>query len=69
MMSLESNGYFLISAPFANESHSYGFASSICHLRSGSVGLLVNDGMYTIFRAPVLCYKSIGIASTLLRMC
>jgi hypothetical protein len=49
-------------------SHGYGFASSVGHTRSDSVGLLVYDGMRIIYGTPMLYYMSLGIASTLLRM-
>jgi len=36
---------FVTSAPYLNRCHSYGFASSVGHPRTDSVGLLVYDGM------------------------
>jgi hypothetical protein len=39
--------------------YGYSFASNVGHSRLDSVGLLVFDGMRTIFEAPVLCYRSL----------
>jgi hypothetical protein len=47
MMGLGSNGCFVASAPCLNEGHNYSFASSVGHLRSDLVELLVYDGMLT----------------------
>jgi len=47
MMGLGSNDCFLTGIPCLNESHSYGFASRLGHLKSDLVGLLVYDGMST----------------------
>jgi hypothetical protein len=38
MMSLGSNGCFVTGTPYLNRGHSYGFASSVGHLRLDSVG-------------------------------
>ncbi len=46
--------------------HGYEFATSVGHLKSDLVGLLVYDGMCTISGSPVLYYKSLGIVPTLL---
>jgi hypothetical protein len=55
IINLRSNDCFMTGAPCSNEGHDYGFASSVGHLRSDSVGLLVyDDGMLIIFGAPVL---------------
>jgi len=55
IMNLGSNGYFMTGALYSNEGHDYGFTSSVGHLRSDSVGQLVyDDGIRTIFGAPVL---------------
>jgi hypothetical protein len=45
MMGLGFNGCFVTSTPCLNESHGYGFASSMGYSRSDLVGLLVYDGM------------------------
>jgi len=59
------HGCFVTNVPFMNRGHHYGFASSVGHPRSNSVRLLVNDGIRTIYGAPVLYYRTIGTASTL----
>jgi hypothetical protein len=51
-----------------NGGHDYSFASSMGHLRSDLVGLLVNDSMRTISETLVLYYRSLGKALTLLEM-
>jgi hypothetical protein len=56
----------VIGAPFTNGGHGYGFSSSVRHSRSNSVGLLVYDGMCTIFGAPLLYYRSLRTTLTLL---
>jgi hypothetical protein len=68
MIGLGSNGCFVTGAPCLNEGHSYGFASSVAHPRSDLVRLLVYDGMHTFLGAPVLYYRSLGTAPTLLGM-
>jgi len=65
MKGLGSNVCFVTDAPCLNEGQSYGFARSVGNPRSNSVGLLVFDGMRTIHRVLVLCYKSLGTAPTL----
>lgn len=65
-MSLRSNGYFVIGAPFMNGVYGYGFASSVGHPMSDSVGLLVYDGMSIISGASVLYYRSFETTPTLL---
>jgi hypothetical protein len=45
--------------------HSYGFASSVGHPRSDSVGLQVYDSMHKISGAPMLYYRSLGTMLTL----
>jgi hypothetical protein len=47
MIGLRSNGYIVTGAPCLNGGHNYGFASSVGHPRSDSVGLLVYDGKRT----------------------
>jgi hypothetical protein len=66
MMSLVSNDSFVTGTPCLNMGHCYIFASSVGRLRSNLVGLLVYDGMRTISRTPMLYYRSLGTASTLL---
>jgi hypothetical protein len=65
MIGLGSNEFFVNSAPFTNVGHGYGFASSVDHPRLNLVGLLVYDGMCTIFGVPVLYYRSLGTVPTL----
>jgi hypothetical protein len=65
-MGLEFNSCFVIGASYPSESHGYEFASSMGHPRLDSVGLLVCDGMHIISGAPMLYYRSLMIASTLL---
>jgi hypothetical protein len=67
MMTFVSNGCFKTNTLFTNEGHGYGVASSVGHLRSDSVLLLVYDGMRSISEEPVLYYKSLEITLTLLR--
>jgi hypothetical protein len=47
MMGLGSNSCFVTAASCLNGGHGYGFASSVGHLRSDSVWLLVYDNMHT----------------------
>jgi hypothetical protein len=47
MIGLRSNGYLVTSAPCLNKGHSYNFVSSVGHLKSDLVGLLVYDGTCT----------------------
>jgi hypothetical protein len=54
MTGLGSNGCFVTGSPFINGGHGYGFASSVGHPRSDSVGLLVYDSMSTLSGAPML---------------
>jgi hypothetical protein len=65
MMSLISNDCFMIGASFMNGGHGYGFASSVGHLRSDSVRLLVYNVMHTIYVALVFYYKSLDTTPTL----
>jgi hypothetical protein len=55
----------VIGAPFTNRGQGYGFATSVCHPRSDSVGLLVYDAMRTISEAPLLYYRSLRTAPNL----
>ncbi len=47
MMGIGSNNCFVTGTPCLIVGHNYGFASSVGHPRSDSVGLLVYDGMRT----------------------
>jgi hypothetical protein len=66
MIGLAYNGCFVTGAPYLNRGHNYEFANSVGHPRSNSIGLLIYDGICTIYEAPMLYYKSLGIALTLL---
>jgi hypothetical protein len=47
MIGFGSTDYFVIRAPCLNGGHGYKFASSVCHPRLDSVGLLVYEDMCT----------------------
>jgi hypothetical protein len=53
--------------PPLNGGHGYDFTSSVGHLRLDSVGLLVYDGMCTIFGAPMLYFRSLWTMPTMPR--
>jgi hypothetical protein len=57
IMGLRSNGYFVTSTLFTNGGHSYGFASSVGHLRLDSVKLPVYDYIYKIMPHQFFFFK------------
>jgi hypothetical protein len=67
MKGFGSNGCFVTDTLCLNGDHGNGFANSVGHRRSNSVGLLVYDTMCTIFETPILYYRSLRTTPTLPR--